>query len=113
VLLPINCRHEEADMEPIDSVIKKDDSGPTLQVTGRQNRVQVSHGLDAPHKFEAYLIQTMVEQMLPEHAASAFGSGFSGSAWRSMMAERVADVVAAHGGFGIAAQMEHRTVLRT
>lgn len=102
-------------MDPINSVIDREDAGPTLQATGRQNRGQVSPGLDAPHKFEAYLIQTMVEQMLPEHTDSAFGSGFSGNAWRSMMAERVADVVAAHGGFGIAAQMQHghRTVSRS
>ena len=102
-------------MDPISSIIYAKDAGSTLPVAGGQNRGHVSSALDAPHKFEAYLIQTMIEQMLPEHADSAFGSGFSGNAWRSMMAERVADVVAAHGGFGIAAQMQHghRTVSRS
>jgi len=101
-------------MDLISSVIYPDNVRNTLPVAGGRNRGHVAPAMDAPHKFEAYLIQTMIEQMLPEHADSTFGSGFSGNTWRSMMAERVADVVASHGGFGIAAQMEqkHPTVAR-
>lgn len=63
--------------------------------------------LDAPRKFEAYLIQTVFEQLLPREG-DAFGSGFAGGVWRSMMAERLANVVAAHGGFGLAAKLSRQ-----
>jgi peptidoglycan hydrolase FlgJ len=78
----------------------------------RPSHRAIGSPLDAPHKFEAYLIQSMIEHMLPEHADSTFGSGFSGDAWRSMMAERIADVVATHGGFGVAARLIGKTLVQ-
>jgi len=84
---------------------QKKTSNLAVDLTPRPSKHLIGASLDAPHKFEACLIQSMIEHMLPEHTESAFGSGLSGSAWRSMMAERVADVVAARGGFGIAAQI--------
>ena len=93
-------------MDPFNSVVHREDAGFAIQITGGRYRGHASTSLDSCHKFEAYLIQTMVEQMLPKQTDSAFGSGFSGNTWRSMMAERIANVVAEHGGFGVAAQME-------
>ena len=86
-------------------VIHSPSAGPDTDISARPRFAITAANLDAPQKFEAYLIQTMIEQMLPAAGESTFGSGFSGGAWRSMMAARVADVVASHGGLGIASRI--------
>lgn len=53
-------------------------------------------------KFEAMVLQSFVEAMLPEDAGSVYGTGMSGDMWKSMMAEQVAGVIAERGGIGIA-----------
>ncbi len=53
-------------------------------------------------RFEAFVLQTFVESILPKEASSVFGKGTSGSIWRSMLAEQIAGQVAAAGGVGIA-----------
>jgi Rod binding domain-containing protein len=67
-----------------------------------------STGIDTAHKFEAYLIQNALEQMLPRDTDAAFGSGFSGEVWRSMLAERLANAVASRGGFGLALELSQK-----
>lgn len=57
---------------------------------------------DAAQKFEAFVLQTFIEEMLPKEAEGVFGSGVSGDFWRSLMAEKIAEQVAERGNLGIA-----------
>lgn len=53
-------------------------------------------------QFESFVLRSFVETMLPKDNSSFFGSGTAGGIWRSMMAERLGDEIAAAGGIGIA-----------
>ena len=53
-------------------------------------------------EFEAYVLQTFIESMLPKESENTYGKGNAGSIWRSMMAEQIAGEVAKAGGVGIA-----------
>jgi flagellar protein FlgJ len=64
---------------------------------------------DAYTKFEAFLIQTFVESMLPSDAPNVFGSGVAGKIWKSMLAEHLANEIAKGTAFGIADKIaKHR-----
>ena len=52
--------------------------------------------------FEAMVLQNFVQAMLPDNAEEVYGKGLSGEMWQSMMAEKIAQQVARHGGIGIA-----------
>lgn len=56
-------------------------------------------------KFEAMLLQTMIEEMMPEDAEAVYGSGTAGKVWKSMLAEKVAMEIARTGSLGIAKQI--------
>ena len=63
----------------------------------------------AYQKFEAFLLQTFVEAMLPKDASNVYGSGTAGDIWRSMFAEHIANELAASTKLGIAERIsEHR-----
>lgn len=53
-------------------------------------------------KFEAMVLQTFVQDMLPSQAEDIYGKGVAGDMWKSMLAEKLADAMAARGGIGIA-----------
>ncbi|OYY30359.1 MAG: hypothetical protein B7Y65_00715 [Azorhizobium sp. 35-67-15] len=53
-------------------------------------------------KFESMVLSQFVQAMLPSQATAVYGSGNAGQIWKSMLAEKVADEVARHGGIGIA-----------
>lgn len=53
-------------------------------------------------KFEAYVLQTFIEAMLPKNNEAVFGTGFAGDMWKSMLAEQVAGTLAEDGRLGIA-----------
>ncbi len=57
---------------------------------------------DAAQKFEAFVLQTFIQEMMPETQESVFGDGISGDFWKSMMSEKIADQVAERGGLGLA-----------
>jgi Rod binding domain-containing protein len=57
---------------------------------------------DAAQKFEAFVLQSFIQEMMPETQESVFGGGISGDFWKSMMSEKIAEQVAARGGIGIA-----------
>lgn len=59
-------------------------------------------------KFEAFVLQTFIQEMMPENTESVFGKGFAGDVWKSMLAEKMAEVVAKHGGIGIADLLEQK-----
>lgn len=52
--------------------------------------------------FEAVVLRTFVEAMLPREG---FGAGTAGHMWRGQMAEALADTLARSGGVGIAAAL--------
>ena len=56
----------------------------------------------ANQEFEAFILQTFVESMLPKDAENTYGKGNAGSIWKSMMAEQIGAQIAKAGGVGIA-----------
>ena len=69
-------------------------------VTSRAGRVRETP--DAAQKFEAFVLQTFIQEMMPKEAEGVFGSGVSGDFWRSLLAEKVAEQVAERDTLGIA-----------
>ncbi len=59
----------------------------------------------AQTKLESVILTQFVQEMLPKDAQSVFGQGYAGDMWRSMLAERVADQMAASGRIGIASRL--------
>jgi len=59
-------------------------------------------------QFEAFVLQTFVQSMLPKDASDVFGKGIAGSYWSSMLAEQIAGQVAKSGGIGIAEEIAAR-----
>lgn len=64
-------------------------------------------------QFEAQVISTFIEQMMPEASANNFGSGTSGNVWRSMLSEQIANQVAKAGGLGIREKVEAAIAARS
>jgi Rod binding domain-containing protein len=57
---------------------------------------------DAAQKFESFVLQTFIQEMMPETAEGVYGSGVAGDFWKSMMSEKIAEQVAERGSVGIA-----------
>lgn len=53
-------------------------------------------------KFEAMVLQSFVQSMLPSEAQQVYGQGTAGEMWKSLLAEKLADTMAQRGGIGIA-----------
>ncbi|MGB3390095.1 MAG: rod-binding protein [Pseudaminobacter sp.] len=53
-------------------------------------------------RFEAMVLQTFIQNMLPKDAETVYGKGIAGDMWKSMLAEQLAGVMAERGGIGIA-----------
>lgn len=85
----------------------------TAANTSRPARIRSSDGAPGgagkeggPYvQFEAMLLQTMIETMMPEDAEAVYGSGTAGKVWKSMLAEKVAAEIARTGTLGIAKQI--------
>lgn len=58
-------------------------------------------------KFEAVVLQNFLQDVLPKNS-ELFGDAFSADAYRSMLAEQLANQVAKSGRLGIAAMMEKK-----
>lgn len=57
-------------------------------------------------EFEAFVLQSFVETMLPGQPDNVFGKGTAGALWKSMLAEQIAREIARSGGIGIARMVE-------
>lgn len=81
---------------------------PVAEATARADATtemrpgRVRNAPDAAQKFEAFVLQTFIQEMMPKEAEGVFGSGVAGDFWRSLMAEKVAEQVAQRGDLGIA-----------
>ncbi|QPC85413.1 flagellar biosynthesis protein FlgJ [Mesorhizobium sp. NBSH29] len=53
-------------------------------------------------KFEAMVLQTFVQEMLPKQTEAVYGKGMAGDMWQSLLAQQLGDVIAERGGIGIA-----------
>ncbi len=65
----------------------------------------ISRASKAESKLESVMLSEFIGEMLPKDTPSAFGQGYAGDMWRSMLAERVADQIAASGRLGIASRL--------
>lgn len=79
-------------------------------MTGREPRSELAAAApaDAYRKFEAFLLRSAFEDMLPASETGAFGEGFAGGVWRSMAADQFASIFASHGGIGVARLLRER-----
>jgi hypothetical protein len=58
--------------------------------------------LSPEKQFESFMLRSFVEEMLPSENSAFFGDGTAGNIWKSMLAERIGEEMAAAGGIGIA-----------
>jgi hypothetical protein len=61
--------------------------------------------LDAYGQFEAFVLQSFVQSMLPKNATNVYGRGTAGEVWRSMLAEKIGEELARSGQVGIAQRL--------
>jgi peptidoglycan hydrolase FlgJ len=74
---------------------------PDIGAPARANRIEQDPAAAAAKKFEAFVLQSWLEVLLPKEESGAFGSGGAGNVWRSMMAEQLGAQIASAGGFGL------------
>lgn len=53
-------------------------------------------------RFEAMVLQSFIQTMLPTDTESVYGGGMAGEMWQSMLAEQLGTTIAKRGGIGIA-----------
>lgn len=68
----------------------------------QDNAAQVRKSLGPYQRFEAFILQTFVEAMLPDNTDSAIGKGTAGRFWKSMLAEQIGTQMSKAGGIGLA-----------
>jgi len=90
------------------SALQQTESPTSASSALLQTRVgdQIQPAIDpadkAKTKFEAVLLSSMIQEMMPKDAPEAFGgSGFSGDMWKSLLAEKMADQIAKSGSLGL------------
>ena len=59
-------------------------------------------------RFEAFLLQKFVSEMLPGNAESFFGKGNAGEIWKSLLAEQLGEQIAQSGVTGIAERLSRQ-----
>lgn len=85
-----------------------DIEGALTAMRSRAASVRPREG-DPYRKFEAFVLQNFIEAMLPENGEVVFGTGTAGKIWKSMLAEKMGEQVAAAGGIGIAEMLRTST----
>lgn len=63
---------------------------------------QASATPDAFARFEAMVLQSFLQTMLPKDTESVYGGGMAGEMWQSLLAEQLGATMARRGGIGIA-----------
>ena len=56
-------------------------------------------------RFEAMVLQTFIQNMMPKDTEGVYGKGLAGDMWKSQLSEQLANVMAERGGIGIAKSM--------
>jgi hypothetical protein len=76
---------------------------PALALVRMQNRDSLGAQAGSPfEKYEAFVMSSFVETMLPKDSEALFGRGTAGEIWKSMLAEGLGNQLARVGGIGIA-----------
>jgi hypothetical protein len=65
---------------------------------------------DAFGQLEAFVLQSFIQSMLPKNAVHVFGKGTAGEVWKSMLAEKLANVIAGSGQVGLANSLQSAAV---
>jgi flagellar protein FlgJ len=73
-------------------------------------QLDASTGLSDPamrpyREFEAFVLQSFIQSMLPQNADGIFGHGTAGEMWKAILAEQLGRQLAKGGGIGIAAKV--------
>lgn len=63
-------------------------------------------------KFEASILSTFIQNMMPKESEDVYGKGSAGEFWKSMMSEQMADAISKRGGIGIAEQAYSQALQR-
>jgi flagellar protein FlgJ len=53
-------------------------------------------------KFEAVVLSSFVQSMMPAKAGAVYGEGLSGDMWKQLLAQQLGTVISDRGGIGIA-----------
>lgn len=53
-------------------------------------------------KFEAMVLSSFVQEMMPKHTDAVYGEGLSGDMWKSLLSQQLGVVISDRGGIGIA-----------
>jgi flagellar protein FlgJ len=89
-------------VQPIDRAAAASAAKPAASMDASRV-VAPETGKPAPYvQFEAFVLQSFIQAILPKDAAEVFGEGTAGEVWKSMLAEKMALQVAEAGGVGIA-----------
>jgi flagellar protein FlgJ len=72
-----------------------------------QMPIERSPAAEANRKFEAFLIQSCLQTILPKEEHGFFGQGAAGGIWRSMIAEQLGNQIAKAGGIGLQKMLDH------
>lgn len=96
-----------AAMDIIDNVATKAGLGNVSRTAGARETMP-----EAYRGFEASVLQTFVNSMLPQDSEEVYGKGSAGEIWKGMMAEQIATAMSKDGGIGIAEQLFDQARLR-
>jgi len=81
-------------------------SAPAFEPSGGAQSMRAAADTDSTpaafRKFEAMMLQSFLQSMLPTESEAVYGEGLAGDMWRSMLAEQIAGVMAERGGIGVA-----------
>lgn len=76
---------------------------PALALVRMQNQDTLAARAGNPfEKYEAFVLSSFVETMLPKSSEALYGAGTAGEIWKSMLAEGLGNQLAHVGGIGIA-----------
>jgi Rod binding domain-containing protein len=64
--------------------------------------------LGPAQKFEAFLLQSWLEALLPKEGSGVYGNGPGADIWRSMMAEQLSTQIVRAGGVGLHQLLAHK-----
>jgi flagellar protein FlgJ len=114
VTAKLNALASQGADSPQDFAAALDATGPATPTEGPSDArgklvnatISRAARMDKAHtKLESVLLTEMIGEMLPKDTPSAYGQGYAGDMWRSMLAERVADQIAGSGRLGIASRL--------
>ncbi|MEP1129732.1 MAG: rod-binding protein [Nitratireductor sp.] len=84
------------------SVVAGCETGGAADLRGRPAADAGARAPEAFRDFEAMVLQTFMQSMLPEDAQNVYGEGLAGEMWKTFLAQELSSEMAKRGGIGIA-----------